>query len=193
MPEFGNEDDRIFFVRGLRFGRAALLFCGLCARSQQITLRAWTLRILKWILGSTLSLALAVGGALFIGTLAYQLRNACDDMTTSPLVQLPRKCSREADLQACTFVGTVENYYITIRMENARLRRTRNYWKMAQSMIASRSCAGSTTTRSASISAGSTGSRRDWIKSAASASSTATKRSIGPLLAIIKRWRQQRC
>ena len=77
-----------------------------------------TLRILKWI-AISLSLALAVGGALFIGTLAYQLRNACDDMTTSPLVANSRGDRAQGRLQACTFVGTVENYYITIRMENA--------------------------------------------------------------------------
>ncbi len=78
-----------------------------------------TLRILKWI-AISLSLALVVGAALFIGTLAYQLRNACDDMTTSPVVANSRGDRVEGHLQACTFIGTVENYYITLQIASQR-------------------------------------------------------------------------
>jgi len=74
-------------------------------------------RLLKWTAVS-LPVALLISAVIFVGVLALLAVNSCDDMMISPVVANARGDRAQGRLQACSFFGASDNYYITLEIEN---------------------------------------------------------------------------
>ncbi|MGH6823048.1 MAG: hypothetical protein ACRECP_08640 [Methylocella sp.] len=74
--------------------------------------------VLKWtVISCSIVCALAV--MLFLGIIAYISRDTCDDTMPSPVVRNNRGDTAEGQVQVCTWIGTIVNYYITIQIHEA--------------------------------------------------------------------------
>ncbi|WP_139223562.1 hypothetical protein [Methylocapsa palsarum] len=70
---------------------------------------------MKWV-AITVMLAVFLNLAIFAGQFLYVVGNPCDDMKSSPGAVNQRGDIAEARVQACTLIGTVENYYVTLQI-----------------------------------------------------------------------------
>lgn len=71
------------------------------------------LRFLRWV-AITFFLAIFVNVVLFAGELAYLVAHSCDEFS-SPVATNSRGDIAGGVTQVCTFIGTGENYYITLQ------------------------------------------------------------------------------